>query len=312
MAGKFDSVSDEAVIEIRDLHLDYGNFTAVDGISLAVPPGQVLALLGTNGAGKTSTVDVLTGFQRPTSGTVRVLGADPLTERRKIATRVGIVLQEAGFLETLTVAETVDAWRRFTPGARPRAEALEMVDLGGRAGVPVGKLSGGEKRRLDLTLGLLGGPEVLFLDEPTTGLDPEARRNVWHLLRELILAGMTVLLTTHYMEEAEALADQVAIMDRGRIVREGTLAEITARSATAVAFRLPPALGAADLPPLDGAEVTDHDGRVLVHTHEPQRTLATLLGWAAERGVELAELDVSAGSLEDAFLAAAAGERSSR
>ncbi|WP_211226903.1 ABC transporter ATP-binding protein [Amycolatopsis benzoatilytica] len=305
-------MSNEAVIEISDLHLDYGTFTAVDGISLTVAPGQVLALLGTNGAGKTTTVDVLTGFQRPTSGTVRVLGADPVTERRKIATRVGIVLQEAGFFENLTVAETVDAWRRFTPGARPRAEALEMVDLARRAGVPVGKLSGGEKRRLDLTLGLLGGPEVLFLDEPTTGLDPEARRNVWQLLRELILAGMTVLLTTHYMEEAEALADRVAIMDRGRIVREGTLAEITARSATAISFRLPSAFSAADLPPLDGGEPAERDGRILLHTHEPQRTLAVLLGWADERGAQLAELDVSAGSLEDAFLAAAAGERSSR
>jgi ABC-2 type transport system ATP-binding protein len=225
---------------------------------------------------------------------------------------VGIVLQEAGFLDVLTVAETVDAWRRFTPGARSRAEALEMVDLADRAGTPVGRLSGGEKRRLDLTLGLLGNPEVLFLDEPTTGLDPEARRNIWQLLRELILGGMTVLLTTHYMEEAEALADHVAIMDRGRIVREGTLAEVTARAATVVRFRLPPALTTADLPPLDGAEVTEREGLVLVHSHEPQHVLFTLLGWAHARAVQLAELNVNAGSLEDAFLAVAAGERNSR
>ncbi|MCU1680042.1 MAG: type transport system ATP-binding protein [Amycolatopsis sp.] len=312
MVGKFNSVSDEAVIQIRDLHQNYGKFAAVDGISLQVPRGRVLALLGTNGAGKTTTLDVLTGFQRPTSGTVRILGADPFKERAKVAPYVGIVLQEAGFLDVLTVAETVDAWRRFTPGARSRAEALEMVDLADRAGTPVGRLSGGEKRRLDLTLGLLGNPEVLFLDEPTTGLDPEARRNIWQLLRELILGGMTVLLTTHYMEEAEALADHVAIMDRGRIVREGTLAEVTARAATVVRFRLPPALTTADLPPLDGAEVTEREGLVLVHSHEPQHVLFTLLGWAHARAVQLAELNVNAGSLEDAFLAVAAGERNSR
>jgi ABC-2 type transport system ATP-binding protein len=187
-----------------------------------------------------------------------------------------------------------------------------MVDLRDRGRTPVGKLSGGEKRRLDLTLSLLGGPELLFLDEPTTGLDPEARRNTWNLLRELILGGMTVLLTTHYMEEAESLADYVAIMDRGRIVREGTLAEVAARAAASITFRLPPSVAVADLPPLAGAEVSQDTGVVRVLTHEPQPVLFALLGWADARNVALSDLEVNAGSLEDAFLAVAAEERTRR
>lgn len=302
----------EAVIEVRDLRKDYGSFTAVNGISFQVPRGEVFALLGTNGAGKTTTMDLLAGFQRPTGGAVRVLGADPATQRSTIAARVGVMLQEAGFFEDLTVAQTVDAWRRFTPGARSRGEALELVGLTRQTRTPVGRLSGGEKRKLDLALSLLGTPEVLFLDEPTTGLDPEARHNTWRLLRELSTGGMTVLLTTHYMEEAEFLAQRVAILDRGEIVREGTIADITVRSGANISFRLPPPLGAADLPPLADTRI-DKDAEVLrLATKDPQRVLHAILVWADQQGVELAALQVDSGSLEEAFLEVAASGKDAR
>ncbi|SEK89373.1 ABC transporter ATP-binding protein [Streptacidiphilus jiangxiensis] len=302
----------ESVIEVRDLRKKYGDFPAVDGISFEVRRGQIFALLGTNGAGKTTTLDVLGGFLRPTSGSVRVLGLDPARDRAKLGSRLGIMLQEAGFFESLTVAETIDAWRRFTPGARPRAEVLELVGLTHRTSTGVGRLSGGERRRLDLALSLLGGPEVLFLDEPTTGLDPEARRNTWNLLRELAQRGMTVLLTTHYMEEAEFLADRLAIMDRGSIVREGSLAEIRARTASTITFSLPAPLTLADLPRPENTQVEEEAGQVSVTTREPQRTLGLLLGWADTRNLDLTDIHVDAGSLEDVFLDIATGERTTR
>jgi ABC-2 type transport system ATP-binding protein len=298
---------EDFVIEVHDLRKDYGDtVAAVAGISFEVASGEVFALLGTNGAGKTTTMDVLTGFQAPTSGSVRVLGVDPFTERARIASRVGVMLQEAGFFDNLSVTETLDAWRRFTPGARPRAEALEIVGLERSSGTPVARLSGGEKRRLDLALSLLGNPDVLFLDEPTTGLDPEARRNTWGLLRELTLGGMTVVLTTHYMDEAEFLADRIAIMDRGRTVRQGSLAEITARSAATVAFRRPGLLDLAELPVLEDAEIVPDREQVRITTPDPQRTLLTLLRWADARHIELSDIQVHTGSLEDAFLEVAA------
>jgi ABC-2 type transport system ATP-binding protein len=297
---------EDFVIEVHDLRKDYGTFPAVTGISFEVASGEVFALLGTNGAGKTTTMDVLAGFQAPTSGSVRVLGVNPFTERARIASRVGIMLQDAGFFDHLTVTETLVAWRRFTPGARPRAEALQIVGLERSSRTPVGRLSGGEKRRLDLALSLLGNPDVLFLDEPTTGLDPEARRNTWGLLRELARGGMTVLLTTHYMDEAEFLADRMAIMDRGRIVRQGSLAEITGRSAATVAFRRPALLDPAELPVLEDAEIVPDREQVRITTPDPQRTLLTLLHWADARDIELRDLQVHAGSLEDAFLEVAA------
>jgi ABC-2 type transport system ATP-binding protein len=296
----------EAVIEVRELRKQYGKFTAVDGISFQVARGQVFALLGTNGAGKTTTMDILAGYQKPTSGSVLVLGADPAAEHQKIASRMGIMLQEAGLFEGLTAAETIDAWRRFTPGARPRDEALEMVGLREHATIPVGRLSGGEKRRLDLALSLLGGPELLFLDEPTTGLDPEARRGTWQLLKGLVSGGMTVLLTTHYMEEAEFLADDVAIMNHGVIVQEGSLAEITSRAGGHISFRLPATVTPAALPPLDGAEVRDSAGQLSVAADDPQRALLDLLRWADSQGVRLVDLKVNSGSLEDIFLDVAA------
>ncbi|MFJ3200033.1 ABC transporter ATP-binding protein [Streptomyces sp. NPDC086989] len=293
---------EQPVIEVSDLHQKYGEFAAVRGISFDVQPGEVFALLGTNGAGKTTTMDVLEGFRPATRGTARVLGVDPHAHRRKIAHRVGIMLQEAGFFQELTAAQTVDAWRRFMVRARSRTEALAMVRLEDRANTPVGRMSGGEKRRLDLALALLGRPEVLFLDEPTTGLDPEARRDTWKLIKGLVGEGMTVLLTTHYMEEAEFLADRVAIMDHGRIVRSGTLGEMVQQFAARISFRLPAGLRAADLPVLSGTEVQEESGRTVLLARDPQDVLRALLHWADGADASLRELEVRSASLEDVFL----------
>jgi ABC-2 type transport system ATP-binding protein len=203
----------EHVIEVTDLRRVYGGgFEAVRGITFSVGRGEVFALLGTNGAGKTSTVELLEGLAPATGGRVRVLGHDPYAERAAVRPHMGVMLQEGGFPSELTVAETTRMWADCTSGARPVDEALDLVGLTRRSGVRVKQLSGGEKRRLDLALALLGHPEVLFLDEPTTGLDAEGRQDTWRVVRELRDAGTTVLLTTHYLEEAEGLADRLAIL----------------------------------------------------------------------------------------------------
>ncbi|MEV0400825.1 ABC transporter ATP-binding protein [Actinoallomurus sp. NPDC050550] len=289
----------ETAIEVRDLHQSYGDFAAVRGVSFAIRPGEVFALLGTNGAGKTTTLDVIEGYERAGSGDVRVLGADPYEQRDRVRARMGIVLQDGGFYNDLTVAETVDAWRRWTPSAMPRTEALALVGLDGRASVRVGRLSGGEKRRLDLALAALGRPDVLFLDEPTTGLDPEARRGVWDLIRELSGEGATVLLTTHYLDEAQRLADRLAIMNEGRIAAEGTVREILARRAPRIAFGLPMP---SELPLLPGASATYEGDHVVIEARDVQRTLRELLDWAERRGLELTDLEVTRPSLEEIFL----------
>jgi ABC-2 type transport system ATP-binding protein len=298
-------MNSDVVVEANNLRQRYGDFTAVDGISFRIERGQVFALLGTNGAGKTTTMDLLAGFRSPTGGTVRVFGVDPRAQHRRIATRVGIVLQEAGFFDGLTVRETIEAWRRFHPDPRGLAEALDLVELTDRAGVQVGRLSGGEKRRLDVTLGLLGKPELLLLDEPTTGLDPAARRRIWHVLRDLVAGGLTVVLTTHYMEEAEFLADTAAIVDRGRIVRAGPVAEIIQQAVSRISFRLPDPFGVADLPRLERVQVGTADGRVVLGASDPQAVLPELFKWAADNHIVLSDLEISAGSLEDVFLTVA-------
>ncbi|MFG2904169.1 ABC transporter ATP-binding protein [Kitasatospora sp. NPDC048286] len=296
------------VIEVTDLHRHYGGGTsgyhAVRGVDLTVRRGELFALLGTNGAGKTSTMEVIEGLAAPTGGTVRVLGRDPFRERAAVRPRIGIMLQEGGFPGELTAAETGRAWAGMTSGARPVAEALELVGLGHRANVRVKQLSGGEKRRLDLAMALLGGPEVLFLDEPSTGLDPEARAAVWQLVRELRAQGTTVLLTTHYLEEAEELADRLAIMHGGRVVTSGTVAEVIAGRPARISFELPDFTGTA-LPVLAGAEIGVEGRRVTVQTLGLQDTLTDLLGWARQHGIALGALDARSASLEEAFLAIA-------
>ncbi len=296
------------MIEVTGLHRHYGSgatgYHAVRGVDLTVGRGELFALLGTNGAGKTSTMEVIEGLTAPSGGSVRVLGRDPFAERAAVRPRIGIMLQEGGFPGDLTAAETGRAWAGMTSGARPVSEVLDLVGLGHRAGVRVKQLSGGEKRRLDLAMALLGRPEVLFLDEPSTGLDPEARAAVWHLVRELRAQGTTVLLTTHYLEEAEELADRLAIMHGGRIVVSGTVAEVIAGRPSRIDFDLPEFTGTA-LPVLERAEVTVDGRKVTLRTTALQDTLTDLLGWARHHGIALGALDARSASLEEAFLAIA-------
>ncbi len=297
------------VIEVTDLRRTYGDsFEAVGGVTFSVRRGELFALLGTNGAGKTSTVEVLEGLTPPTAGSVRVLGHDPYRERSAVRPRTGVMLQEGGFPSDLTVVETASMWAGTLTAPRPIAEALEMVTLGEREDVLVKQLSGGERRRLDLALALLGRPEVLFLDEPTTGLDPESRRNTWNLVRRLLDEGTTVLLTTHYMDEAEELADRLAIMHQGRIVHSGTVAEVLATQPSTISFERHDGPAGPTLPDLPGALVVNDTRSVVIHTDTLQDTLTTVLLWARQHEVELHLLSARTASLEQAFMAVATQE----
>ncbi|MFI0716950.1 ABC transporter ATP-binding protein [Streptomyces inhibens] len=286
------------------------SFEAVRGVDFSVGRGELFALLGTNGAGKTSTLELLEGLAAPTSGRIRVLGHDPFRERRKVRPRIGVMLQEGGFPSELTPEETLRMWAGCTSGARPVEAALGAVGLERRKDVRVKQLSGGERRRLDLALALLGRPEVLFLDEPTTGLDTEARHETWELVRELRDSGTTIVLTTHYLEEAEELADRLAILHNGRIAAAGHLADVVAAHPSHVSFDLPDGFHIGDLPPLGELGVVGHetDGRtVRLRTDEVQRATTGVLLWARDKGVELRGLDVRSASLEEAFLQIAKG-----
>ncbi|MEU9120630.1 ABC transporter ATP-binding protein [Streptomyces sp. NPDC048506] len=285
-------------------------FEAVRGIDFSVARGELFALLGTNGAGKTSTLELLEGLAAPTGGRVRVLGHDPFRERAAVRPRVGVMLQEGGFPSELTPAETLRMWAGCTTGARPVQEALSRVGLERRKDVRVKQLSGGERRRLDLALALLGEPEVLFLDEPTTGLDTEARHATWELVRELRDGGATIVLTTHYLEEAEELADRLAILHNGRIAASGHVAEVVAAHPSHISFELPEGYHVGDLPPLEALGVVGHETsgrRVRLRTDELQRTATGVLVWAREKGIALGGLDVRPASLEEAFLQIAKG-----
>ncbi|GAA3382326.1 ABC transporter ATP-binding protein [Cryptosporangium minutisporangium] len=291
-------------VDVRDLTRTYrSGAEAVRGISFTVRPGEVFGLLGTNGAGKTSTMDVIAGLASPTTGTVRVLGRDPIRERKAVRHRTGVVLQSGGLPGELTVAEAVRMWAGTMRRPRPAAEAIESVDLVDRLDVAIKSLSGGERRRLDLAIALLGRPELLLLDEPTTGLDAESRRQVWTLIRALVADGTAVLLTTHHLEEAEELSDSLAILHRGRIVAEGTLDEVVATHRAEIRWG-----AAAGRPPagvLDGEAVEEQGRHVVVRTGNLQRTLVRLLGWTEDTGVVLPELRATPASLETAFLALA-------
>lgn len=318
-SGSTNLSRDDLVIDVRGLRRRYTSstrgrqgFEAVAGVDLQVRRGELFALLGTNGAGKTSFLEVVEGLARPTGGTVTVLGQDPYRQRAQVRPRIGIMLQEAGFPSDLTTLETARMWAGTLAAPRPVEEALELVALRGRADVAVSSLSGGERRRLDLALALLGRPEVLFLDEPTTGLDPESRRSAWELVRSLLDDGTTVVLTTHYLEEAERLADRLAIMHGGRIVQEGTVAEIVEAEPAHVYLdeaSVRPYL--ADLPLLPGESLTRVDGgTVAIATRDLQRSLAVLLAWAVDRDVTFGRIEARPASLEQAFLAI--GDGSSR
>ena len=299
-----------SAIEITGLRKRYGALVAVDGIDLTVRSGEVFAVLGPNGAGKTTAVEIMEGYRSRDAGEVRVLGHDPARRDRALLEQVGIVLQTNGVERYLNVRETLDLYRGYYPHPRPTAEVLRLVGLEEKAGARVRTLSGGQRRRLDLGIALCGDPTLLFLDEPTTGFDPSARRQAWDVVKNLTGEGRTVLLTTHFMDEAAYLADRLAILHRGRIVAEGTPSQIAARGsdASVVRVRLPATVP--DLPPeIAAAERMVHPGGVLeVRTTDPTRLLHTLTGWALEHGVALDELSLTRPSLEDAYLALTGGE----
>jgi ABC-2 type transport system ATP-binding protein len=297
-------------IEVHGLRRVYGTgqaaFEAVRGIDLVVEAGTIVALLGTNGAGKTSALEVVEGLAPPTAGEVRVLGLDPIADRAKVRRRTGVLLQTSGFPADLTVKETLGMWASTMTAPRPVRDALVELDLAARADVRVRSLSGGELRRLDLACTLLGDPEVVLLDEPTTGLDPESRRRVWDLVASLRDRGRSVLLTTHHLEEAEQLADRVAIMHAGRIVREGTTAQLGVDQPSTIRFEgtdVRAALG--ELP--GTIRVSSERGTTTVETLDLQTTLTALLADAAERGIRLPGLEARTASLESVFLAVATG-----
>lgn len=276
-----------------------GSFEAVKGVDLRVRAGELFALLGTNGAGKTSTVELIEGLAAPSAGQVRVFGHDPVADRAQVRHRTGVVLQTAGYPPTLTVREMARMWRGTLTRPADLDETLEAVDLVHRRDVEVSKLSGGERRRLDVALAIMGHPELLVLDEPTTGLDPESRRNIWELVRGHQRRGAAVLLTTHYLAEAEDLADHIAIMHQGRIVKEGTRAQIVADAPARITFTRPDSLSLADLH-LPGTQISTDRDEIHIETTDLQPTLARVLSWAGD--VHLAGLDARSASLEQVFL----------
>jgi ABC-2 type transport system ATP-binding protein len=275
-------MADDNAVSIRGLGRTYGAYRAVDDLYLTVPRGEVFALLGPNGAGKTTTVEILEGYRRRDAGEVEVLGRDPRDADADWRSRIGIVLQSTGEFEELTVAEVVGHFARFYPDPEEPAKVIERVGLAARSRARAKTLSGGQRRRLDVALGIVGRPELLFLDEPTTGFDPQARREFWDLVRELAAAGTTIMLTTHYLDEAEALADRVGVIAQGRLIEVATPATLGGRNRT-------------------GASVcwTGPDGPQEQRTETPAALVCELV----ERfGGEVPDLVVRRPTLEDVYL----------
>lgn len=293
----------DAAIQIRGLVKRYGDTVAVAGLDLTVATGETLALLGPNGAGKTSTVECCEGYRRPDGGTVRVLGADPHRDGARLRPRVGLMLQEGGVYPMAYPAEVLRLFARFYADPLDPEELVVQVGLDGARRTRVRDLSGGQKQRLSLALALVGRPEVVFLDEPTAGLDVAARRMTWEHLRRLRDEGVTVVLTTHLLDEAEELADRVAILDHGSLVALGTPDELTHGTHAELRFTAVPGLDVEDLGRALGAGVTeDRPGRYVVHADGDPALVARLAGWLAARDVRLGELQAGKRSLEDVFL----------
>jgi ABC-2 type transport system ATP-binding protein len=290
------------VVVVSNLCREYGSVRAVDDLSFTVAEGEVFALLGPNGAGKTTTVEILEGHRQRTSGEVSVLGFDPATGGRDYRERIGVVLQEAGFDEEFKVRELVTMYASLYPKRRDVNEIIDLVGLADKRNARTKTLSGGQRRRLDLALGLVGDPELLFLDEPTTGFDPSARHRAWDLVASLRDLGTTILLTTHYMEEAEKLADRVAVIVGGRLVAMGTPADLIAEEEAAhIEFRLPGGTSIADLPQLGSAPRSENSS-VIIETTRPTADMLTLTAWAVDSGRELPDLTLRRQTLEDVFL----------
>jgi ABC-2 type transport system ATP-binding protein len=291
----------EVVISVKGLRKSYDGVEAVRGIDLEVGRGEVFAFLGPNGAGKTTTVEMLEGYRDRDGGEISVLGEDPQAATRRWREQIGIVLQSCVQQKELTVRETLEMYAGYYPSPRDIPETIELAGLSDKADERAGRLSGGQQRRLDVALALIGDPDLLFLDEPTTGFDPSARRQAWDAIAGLRGLGKTIFLTTHYMEEAQRLADRVAIISGGQIVAEGTPGELGGRQLAATEIRFQAGPGDDGLPaPFDTAS---RDGGVVsVHTQSPVEDLNRLTSWALERGIELSELEVRRPSLEDVYL----------
>jgi ABC-2 type transport system ATP-binding protein len=295
----------EPVIRVRGLVKRYGEHEAVRGIDLEVARGEIFAFLGPNGAGKTTTVEILEGFRQASGGAVSVLGQDPWRAPGAWRARLGIVLQESGAEPGLTTRECVALYAGYYPTPRNIDETLALVGLSEQAGERAAELSGGQRRRLDVALALIGDPELIFLDEPTTGFDPSARRAAWEVVDGLRRLGKTIFLTTHYMEEAERLADRIAVIAGGRIVAEGTPQTLGGRQleATRITFALGGQAEPQTLPPaLERRLRRERDGRLTLSSTTVTADLHALSGWALERGLELESLEVSRPTLEDVYL----------
>ena len=305
--------TDGLAVEVRELRKSYGEVEAVRGVSFEVARGEVFCLLGPNGAGKTSIVEILEGYRTRTHGEVRVLGMNPARGERELHERVGIVLQESGVQSDLTVRELIEMYGRYHLRRRPVGEVIELVELGEKADVRARQLSGGQKRRLDLALALVGDPDLIFLDEPTTGFDPGARRQAWSTIRSLCDLGKTVFLTTHYMDEAQHLANRVAVMNAGQIIAIGQPEELGGRDLrpAEIRFSLPAQWSLGDLPDIPCEQRSLDGNRVIVLTKQPVVAAQRITTWALDHDVDLGHFSVNQPTLEDIYLeltGAGAGE----
>ncbi len=288
------------VIDVSDLHKSYGDVAAVRGVSFQVEAGEVVAVLGPNGAGKTTTIEMLEGFRTPDAGTIRVLDTDPATGGSALRQRLGIVLQECGIDPYLSVTEVLTQHASYYDHPRAVDDVITLVGLDEKRSSRVKTLSGGQQRRLDVGLGIIGSPEILFLDEPTTGFDPSARRQAWELVHRLRDLGTTVLLTTHYMDEAQELADRVIVIAAGEVIAEGTPETIGGRAGAKTTIRIPWPVDA-DLATLPVAASRDGD-HARIETDAVTRDVHTLTSWAIDHGVDLDGMTVTRPSLEDIYL----------
>ena len=293
-----------SAIIVDRLSKQFGDFAAVDGVSFEVPEGQLVAVLGPNGAGKTTTLEMLEGFLTPTSGTARVLGVNPHRGDRRWRARIGLVLQSTSLDAEMTVRDTLAVFAGLYPAPRPVGEILELVDLAEDAEARVGTLSGGQRRRVNVAIGIIGRPEVLFLDEPTTGLDPEARRRAWTAVQNLTTTGTTVVLTTHYIDEADHLANRLILLVGGHVLADTTPEGLRSRGGPGtIRYRLPDAAPMGDLPATLGPYVDRNAHALVIHASDPTGPLRDLLGWAGRHHLDLSRLEVGPPSLEDAYLA---------